>query len=420
MELLNIIFALFSFLLAFLAAGILFWVNKEQRHSNKLLALVLFILAFQNLNNALLYSTWMLKVPWMFRIVTPVSLLITPAAYIYTRSILLGELKFRKNDWLLLIPAILYAINLLPVYLMPIEEKKAYLSSLFENRPMQAHMSDGILPPYVFSFIRIAWSSVFVFLGFRLISRFIKKSFKQVVADNAALLRWLKILNGLLAVILTAYFVVAVFAPIIKINFSLLDIILGIIVLIICVQLFLRPKLLYGIYQPVSSPVFATIVGQAESIQSGTTPPEILPAENAVNSSTNEQSFHGLTISYSESYRYKKKLETFFQSEKPFLKVHYTLEQLVIDAHIHRHTLSAFINREYGMGFREFLNRYRINYFKENLDNPVWKNLTLEAIAEHCGFSNRSTFIKNFKEITGLTPSEYIKKTKVEDRSRIL
>lgn len=71
--------------------------------------------------------------------------------------------------------------------------------------------------------------------------------------------------------------------------------------------------------------------------------------------------------------------------------------------------LSAFINREYGIGFREFLNRYRVDYFKENLDNPDWKNLTLEAIAAEYGFNIRSTFIANFKKITGTTPSEYIK-----------
>ena len=60
-------------------------------------------------------------------------------------------------------------------------------------------------------------------------------------------------------------------------------------------------------------------------------------------------------------------------------------------------------------GFREFLNRYRVDYFKENLEKPGWKNLTLEAIAAECGFNSRITFISNFKKITGTTPSEYIK-----------
>jgi len=77
-----------------------------------------------------------------------------------------------------------------------------------------------------------------------------------------------------------------------------------------------------------------------------------------------------------------------------------------------RYTLSAFINREYNMGFREYLNRYRIKYMLANINNPEWEHYTLEAIALECGFSSRSTFINNFKEIIGETPSSYFKNRK--------
>jgi AraC-like DNA-binding protein len=100
-------------------------------------------------------------------------------------------------------------------------------------------------------------------------------------------------------------------------------------------------------------------------------------------------------------------VENYFLEKKPFLSTEYSLEQLVNDIHVPRYILSALINREYGMGFRDFLNRYRVDYFKENLHNPNWSNLTLEAIGEKCGFHSRSTFINNFKRITGKTPSEF-------------
>ncbi|MFM2327153.1 MAG: hypothetical protein RIR31_1355 [Bacteroidota bacterium] len=69
------------------------------------------------------------------------------------------------------------------------------------------------------------------------------------------------------------------------------------------------------------------------------------------------------------------------------------------------------------MGFRGFLNRHRVSYFKNNLNNAKWKRFTLEAIAGQCGFSSRFIFLKNFKEITGQTPSEFVKSNNSESVS---
>jgi AraC-like DNA-binding protein len=51
----------------------------------------------------------------------------------------------------------------------------------------------------------------------------------------------------------------------------------------------------------------------------------------------------------------------------------------------------------------------RVEYVMENFNKPEWQNLTLEAIGNESGFRNRSTFIINFKGVTGENPSEYFK-----------
>ncbi len=355
----------------------------------------------------MLYSELMLKVPFMFRVVTPFSLLITPAAYLYVRSVLKGEFSFRRNDWWLLVPALLYAINLIPFYALSYQEKTDYLKRLFSNKALQAQLGEGIFPAYVFPLLRVIWLSLFIILNYRLILQFKKKATPQVVSDNKMLLGWLTIFNGLMAGLLLAVLASSIIAPLKKTNFAVIDFALCITVIVICVQLFIRPKLLYGVYQPGFSyyPIMEkeTLLGVIQVIDS----PTIDTNEN--NIETAGEADKEMAISQSDSNQYKKKVEDFFNEHQPFLNPLYSLELLVIDTNIARNTLSAFINREYGMGFREFLNRYRINYFMAHLNNPHWKNLTLEAISAECGFTARSTFIKNFKGITGQTPSEYIK-----------
>ncbi len=372
-----------------------------------MLALVLLIFSFQSLNNVLLYSELMLKVPFMFRVVTPFSLLITPVAFLYVRSVLKGELRFRGNDWWLLVPALLYTINLIPFYAQPYQGKADYLKRLFSNKALQAQLSEGIFPAYVFPLFRVIWLSLFIILNYRLIVQFKKKATPQVVSDNKMLLGWLTIFNGLMAGLLLAVLASSIIAPLKKTNFAVVDFALCITVIVICVQLFIRPNLLYGVYQPG----FSYYPNMQKEILLGVSP--VIDSQtihtNENNIKTVDKADKDIAISHPDLNHYKKKVEDFFNDHQPFLNPLYSLELLVIDTNIARNTLSAFINREYGMGFREFLNRYRVNYFISHINNPHWKNLTLEAISAECGFTARSTFIKNFKEIIGQTPSEYIK-----------
>ncbi len=403
------IFLFISCLLAFLAAAILLWVNKDQQHSNRLLAMVLLILALTNLNGVCLYNAWFLHFPYLHKFILPFTLLITPLAWLYIRSVLRGELKSSKNDWLILIPSIACIIDLMPYYTMPLAEKRVYLEEFFANPYLQARFSEGILSPYVFTFLRVVWSAVFIVFNFKIIGQFRKKDSKHVSLQNNALIQWLKLFNWLLAILLASSLVNAIIAPVFKTNMFLVDLASGITVIIICLKLFTQPRLLYGVFQPIVSFESSSQVTEEEKWdQTGIANEGIFTLE-ASGGNILEKLDNQFVLSQADSIRYKKIIETFFERNVPFLQKDYTLDKLVMDTNLPRHAISAFVNREYGMGFREFLNRYRVNYFKENIHNPKWENLTLEAISAECGYTNRSTFIANFKQITGQTPSDYIR-----------
>ena len=405
MESLTIIFNIISCLLGILVIAILLLVNQEKSHSNRMLVLTLMALLLLNLNGFLFNSGWFLQYPSFHKIIAPISLLVAPAAYLYVRSVLQGEIKYRKYDWLLLIPTLFSAINLIPYYAMPAGEKKIYLIQYYINPSLRTGEGEGFLPAYIFSFLRFAWSVIFILLNSRLIRNFKKQANKKLLIDNAALLNWLTVLNVLLTMLLAAALFVAIVAPIKGTGFNVIGFSLGTIVLVICIELFIRPKILYGIYQPsVSAPEQQDVLLPKEKAE-----PELMITTHNENKVVNDDKSSILTITPADSQRYKRTIENFFHEHQPFLDTDYSLESLVADVKIPRYILSAFINREYGMGFREFLNRYRVDYLKANLHKPEWKQFTIEAIATECGFSSRVTFSNNFKQITGQTPSEFIK-----------
>lgn len=69
--------------------------------------------------------------------------------------------------------------------------------------------------------------------------------------------------------------------------------------------------------------------------------------------------------------------------------------------------LSRSFRRETGMRFVEFLNRQRVNKAKSLL---VRKDIPMKQVAEQSGFRNYNYFFKVFKEIEGVTPTEFLTK----------
>ena len=68
------------------------------------------------------------------------------------------------------------------------------------------------------------------------------------------------------------------------------------------------------------------------------------------------------------------------------------------------HYLSSLFNRCFSMNFKRFLNLYKVAQACALLRKP--ERNVMEVYRE-CGFSSMRNFNRVFKEITGLTPSEY-------------
>jgi AraC-like DNA-binding protein len=397
----DIIFSAFSvicFILAFLVGFILFFVNKKNVFTNRLLALVLLFFGIQNFVSYLFYSGFIVKIPHIYKVFAPTTFLIFPLCYFYVRSILKLQTTFQRYDWLILIPSILYAINLYPVYTLSYEKKIILVEHYLKNLIIHGQFNEGVLPPYVFSFIRTGWSAYFLFLQFKLINQFKKNVSNRFIEINKDLLNWLYLFSFLLLFFISIFIVFTVLTPLFNLSLRITDIALQIIVLSITFKLFSKPNILYGIHFPLEN---ITINGDEDFTQN-----------NNIGTFEDTADNNALIKSYNNDFEYKSIVESHFNTNLPFLNPNYNLNNLSKAIGLPKHIISTFINQEYGIGFRKFINQKRVHYLIENFIKPEWKNLTLEAKANESGFKNRSTFIINFKEVTGKNPFEYFKNIK--------
>ena len=103
------------------------------------------------------------------------------------------------------------------------------------------------------------------------------------------------------------------------------------------------------------------------------------------------------------------RLKALMETEKCYLNPNLTLKWVSDRLSTNTKYLSQAVNHHTGSNFQHFINTYRIEEVKEKIASDEYRHLTLYGIALQCGFKNKSTFYKVFKEITNITPRDYMK-----------
>jgi AraC-like DNA-binding protein len=122
-----------------------------------------------------------------------------------------------------------------------------------------------------------------------------------------------------------------------------------------------------------------------------------------------KQRYESSNLQEEQKDKYIKKLNTYMQRNKPYLKPDLTLSQLAEEVKIPTHYLSQVINEKLDCNFIDFINNYRVEEVKSKLVNPKLSHYTIISIAYEAGFSAKSTFNAVFKKVEGITPSQYRK-----------
>lgn len=118
------------------------------------------------------------------------------------------------------------------------------------------------------------------------------------------------------------------------------------------------------------------------------------------------------SLSDEECKRLLKVLDAIMQKDRPFTNPDLRSLDLAEMANTTTHALSYLFNQYLKKSYYDYVNEYRVNEFKRLVKERDISKYTLTALSEKCGFSSRASFFRHFKSITGLTPAEYIAKTK--------
>lgn len=100
-----------------------------------------------------------------------------------------------------------------------------------------------------------------------------------------------------------------------------------------------------------------------------------------------------------------------FHEQKFFANKEASMEGLGNKLGVNTSALSAFIQKKYDMSFSDLVNKNRVNYFFEIVQDPAYQNFTIDALAREVGFSSRQHLNKPFKKFHGGNPSDLLEHT---------
>lgn len=102
-----------------------------------------------------------------------------------------------------------------------------------------------------------------------------------------------------------------------------------------------------------------------------------------------------------------EKVRLYVEQEEAYKNPQLRLLELSKEIGFSEKQISQSVNECAKENISSFINRYRIRLAEKLLIDNKYNHYTIDAIAEECGFSNKVSFYKAFKKIHQLSPKEF-------------
>lgn len=102
-------------------------------------------------------------------------------------------------------------------------------------------------------------------------------------------------------------------------------------------------------------------------------------------------------------------MQNYMQKEKPYTDPDFSVYTLAEAIKLPRRLLSQVLNSGLSKNFYQYVNEFRIEEVKKQLENPNKQQSTVLDIAFQSGFKSKSSFNSLFKQHCNVTPTQYRK-----------
>lgn len=329
---------------------------------------------------------------------------IGPALYLYVRSVLTDNSRFKKSDLWHLLPMIIYFVAVLPFTLGPFSEKVEAAKNAVEHIEFIRLYAATFLSE-IFSVEAIYLSRPLLILFYTLWSiglflyYYFQKKLTTVFSRQYFVAKWLCMLLGFFLVLVVTHtlLVIRFFAsdfPELFFSLNFLRILSGIGLVGLLITPFFFPAILYGLPRVPES-----VIDKLKREQK-----ELSLKENEKKHTNHFESGYLNLIS--------RKADSFMKEHKPYLQSDFNLVHLSVQIQVPAHHLGYFFREVKKQHFLDYRNEWRINHAKMLINEGKVNEVTLEAIASLSGFSNRNSFYSTFKKFEGLSPGAFASRIK--------
>lgn len=353
-----------TFFLAVILIG-----KKNKSDADHVLTIWLICLGLHLTLFYLIFTGKYIDFPYFLGVEIPMPLVHGPLLYLYVSS-LTHQIVYKPHRLIHFLPALITYLFLIPFYILPIAQKIL----VYQNNGLDFEM---LLSPI--RIITMISGVVYTVLSLIKVYRH-KRNITNKFSNTE------------------------------KINLSwLLYLIMGIA--------FIWLVVIFGIDEYIFATVvlFVFFIGYFGIKQVGvfTSRQEDILIAPLITTEKNKYTKSGLTEdSINDIYQ---ELSALMQKEKLYTDPEITLLQLSKELDIHPNYLSQVINTIEQKNFYDYINIQRIEEFKRIADLPGNRKFTLLSLAYECGFNSKTSFNRNFKKQTGISPSEYLEQKRSPD-----
>jgi len=300
-----------------------------------------------------------------------------PCAILYFQGIIHKSNKLKPIYLLLFAPFLFAVVNFIPFFELPLSEKiqlyKNSMSALYDTRYLWISWPTTTIISDVYNSILAAITIIFLF--HRLVQ-------KENLLNNKSFSSLIQI--GLILVINFGVLLILTFPKTFNIKEYVSSDNLEMISLIFPISILLFPNYIFDYYTHSDLSFYLRIM-------------------NRFTNKGEEADPNSQDLIFVAS-----RILHFLNQKKPYLSPEFSKHDIVTHLDIPQKTVTDCFNKVIKISFPRLRNQLRIDYAIEQFKNDAHLKNSISGIATDAGFKNRSTFYTAFREVTKMTPIEWI------------